>query len=54
MATVFAVGVTNVVWMAALTLIGCLEQIAPHGDTLSVVVGAGLLAWGAALLAGVG
>lgn len=50
MATVFAVGLMNVVWMAALTLIGCLEQIMPHGDKVSAVAGVGLMAWGAALL----
>lgn len=50
MATVFAVGVMNVVWMAALTLIGCLEQLVPHGDKLSAVIGVGLMVWGAALL----
>jgi predicted metal-binding membrane protein len=46
MATAFAVGVMNVWWMAALALTALVEQIAPQGQRLRVVVGGLLLAAG--------
>lgn len=50
MLTALAMGVMNVAWMAVLTAVVVLEQVAPGGRWVSRVCGAGLLAWGAWLL----
>lgn len=47
MAVSFAVGVMNLVWMALLTALLCLEKIAPGGPWWARITGAGLLLWGA-------
>ncbi|MDW7709142.1 MAG: DUF2182 domain-containing protein [Deferrisomatales bacterium] len=52
MALAFALGTMNLVWMAAVSLLLCVEKIAPGGERWSKVFGVGLLAWGAALLLG--
>lgn len=46
MATAFAVGVMNVWWMAALTVLALAEQIAPHGHLLRRLLGAAFLGAG--------
>lgn len=46
MAVCFALGVVNLVWMAALTLFLCVEKIAPRGATSSRLVGYAFIAWG--------
>lgn len=42
----FAVGVMNLAWMAALTVMLCIEKIAPGGDKAGKLFGSGLLFWG--------
>ena len=49
MAVAFALGVMNLLWMAALTLILCVEKIAPGGQRLGRAFGVMLIVWGAAL-----
>ncbi len=45
----------NLLWMAALTLILCVEKIAPGGERASRALGLVLIAWGVwVLLAGSG
>lgn len=51
MALSFALGVMNLLWMAALTLLLCVEKLAPGGQTVSRVFGVVLAAWGVWLLA---
>jgi predicted metal-binding membrane protein len=46
MALSFGLGVMNLLWMVALTLILCIEKIAPGGQTLSRLFGLALIAWG--------
>ena len=46
MAVSFAVGVMNLLWMAALTLFLCVEKIAPRGARLGQVAGLLLVIWG--------
>ncbi len=46
MAVGFAVGVMNLVWMAALTVFLCVEKIAPGGDLAGRVFGGVLVLWG--------
>lgn len=46
MALSFALGVMNLIWMALLTIVLCIEKIAPGGQTFSRVAGLGFLAWG--------
>lgn len=46
----FALGVMNLAWMAVLTVVLCLEQIAPGGAWLGRAFGAGLVVWGLRLL----
>jgi len=46
----FALGVMNLLWMALLTLMLCAEKIGPRGLLAGRVFGAGLAAWGLALL----
>lgn len=55
MALSFALGVMNLLWMAALTFIICVEKIAPGGERVSRALGLVLIVWGAwVLLAGSG
>jgi predicted metal-binding membrane protein len=46
----FALGVMNLAWMAVLTAMVCLEQLAPNGVWLGRAFGAGLAVWGLVLL----
>ncbi len=50
MALSFALGVMNLLWMAAMTLILCVEKIAPRGDRAGQAFGVVLVGWGAGLL----
>ncbi len=50
MFTGFAMGVMNIVWMGFLTILICVEKLAPRGDRIAGVVAAALIVWGAALL----
>jgi predicted metal-binding membrane protein len=50
MLLMFAAGVANLAWMAALTGIMLYEKAAPGGDRLTPVVGAALLVWGTVVL----
>ncbi|MEO8163752.1 MAG: DUF2182 domain-containing protein [Betaproteobacteria bacterium] len=45
-----ALGVMNLLWMAALTVFLVVEKAVPGGDWFGRVVGAALIAWGGALL----
>ncbi len=51
MAAALAVGVMNAWWMALLTAMVTIEQVAPNGDRLGRALGLGLAVWGAVLLA---
>jgi predicted metal-binding membrane protein len=46
----FALGLMNLAWMAVLTAVLCLEQLAPNGPWLGRAFGAGLAVWGLWLL----
>jgi predicted metal-binding membrane protein len=46
MLTGFAVGLMNLAWMAVLTVVVTVEQLAPGGAWLGRLFGAGLIAWG--------
>ena len=46
----FALGVMNLVWMAALTIFMLVEKITPAGRAISRVAGVGLAAWGGWML----
>jgi predicted metal-binding membrane protein len=46
----FALGVMNLAWMAVLTVVLCVEQLAPGGARLGRAFGAGLALWGLWLL----
>jgi predicted metal-binding membrane protein len=48
MATGFATGLANHWWMAAAAVAALVEQVAPHGDRIRVVLGATLIAAGVA------
>jgi predicted metal-binding membrane protein len=50
MITGFAVGVMNILWMVFLTLLVCLEKLAPHGDRIGAVAAAAIAIWGFVLL----
>lgn len=50
MALSFVLGVMNVVWMAALTLVVCIEKLAPRGELWSRAIGAAFVVWGLGLL----
>lgn len=52
MLTGFAMGVMNVLWMAFLTLLICVEKTAPYGDRIAAAVAGGMTLWGVVLLAG--
>ena len=49
MLTMFAVGVGNLAWMAALTGVMVIEKTMPWGRRLAPIVGALLIAWGLAI-----
>lgn len=46
----FALGVMNLLWMAALTLFMLMEKISPAGQFVSRAAGIGLIAWGGWML----
>ena len=50
MALSFALGVMNLLWMACLTVMLCIETLAPRGAHLGRVFGLGLLAWGGGMV----
>lgn len=50
MLTALAMGVMNLAWMAVLTVMVALEQVAPGGLWLRRLFGPGVLVWGAWLL----
>ncbi|MGH2531399.1 MAG: DUF2182 domain-containing protein [Thermomicrobiales bacterium] len=50
MLVMFAVGVGNLFWMAALTGVMAIEKTVSWGRKLAPVVGAGLIAWGVVVL----
>ncbi len=50
MMTAFAMGVMNVAWMAALTLMLAVEQLAPHGERIARGLGVAMCIWGIGLL----
>ena len=52
MALLFVVGVMNIAWVAALTLLVAAEKLLPGGQWIARTAGAGLIAWGALLIAG--
>jgi predicted metal-binding membrane protein len=51
MALLFAGGVMNLAWIAGLALLVLAEKLLPGGPVVGRVLGAGLVAWGAAGLA---
>jgi predicted metal-binding membrane protein len=53
MLLMFAVGVANIVWMAALAVLMAYEKIGRHGERAARLAGAGLVAWGVLVAAGV-
>ncbi len=50
MMTGFAMGVMNLAWMAVLTLVIAVEQVAPHGDRIASALGIAIAGWGFVLL----
>jgi len=50
MMTGLAMGVMNMAWMAVLTLVVGIEQVAPHGDRIAGALGIGIAGWGFVLL----
>jgi predicted metal-binding membrane protein len=50
MALSFALGVMNLLWMAAITVFMLLEKISPAGRFISRAAGIGLIAWGSWML----
>src|SRR4029453_9023708 len=46
MALLFVGGVMNLVWIAALSIVVAIEKLAPYGERLSQLLGAGLIAAG--------
>lgn len=52
MALLFVVGVMNLLWVVALTVVVTIEKLVPKGALLGRSAGVGLLAWGALKLAG--
>jgi predicted metal-binding membrane protein len=53
MLTGFAVGVMNLVWMALLTILICVEKLTPRGEQIAGVAAVGMILWGTALSAGI-
>jgi predicted metal-binding membrane protein len=52
MLTGFAMGVMNVAWMASLTILVCVEKLAPRGERIAGVAATAMILWGAALSIG--
>ncbi len=52
MVLLFVLGVMNLVWVAVLAAIVLVEKVAPRGDVLTRVLGAGLITWGTWLIVG--
>ena len=50
MALLFVVGVMNLLWVAALTLLVAAEKLLPGGLWIARISGAGLILWGMAIL----
>ena len=50
MILLFVAGVMNLVWIAALTILVCLEKVLPYRNLVSVGTGVLLTGWGACLL----
>src|SRR2546430_4222625 len=50
MILLFVAGVMNLVWIAALTILVCLEKVLPYRNLVSVGMGVLLTGWGACLL----
>jgi predicted metal-binding membrane protein len=50
MLLLFVVGVMNLAWIAALTLLVAAEKLVPRGDVIARIGGAVLILWGAAKL----
>ncbi len=50
MMTGLAMGVMNMAWMAVLTLVVGIEQVAPHGDRIASVLGIVIAGWGLVVL----
>src|ERR1700680_4732665 len=53
MCVLFAVGVMNLVWVAALSGLVLLEKIGPAGAIVGRAAGAGIAAWGILLIAAI-
>lgn len=51
MGLLFVVGVMNLLWVAALTLLVAAEKLLPGGTWIARAAGVALIAWGAALIA---
>ncbi len=51
MGLLFYGGVMNLYWIAGLALYVLIEKLAPKAEWFSKITGAGLIAWGALLLA---
>ena len=51
MLLLFVVGVMNLAWIAALTLVVAAEKLLPRGEWIARVGGAAFILWGAAILA---
>jgi predicted metal-binding membrane protein len=52
MLTGFAMGVMNMAWMAFLTILVCVEKLAPRGERIAGVAATGMILWGTALAIG--
>src|SRR5438477_13178638 len=50
MALLFVAGVMNIIWIAALTLLVCLEKVLPARVPISMMTGFMLSAWGICVL----
>ena len=50
MALLFVVGVMNLAWIAALTLLVAAEKLLPRGEWIARIGGAAFILWGAAIL----
>ncbi|MEE8445167.1 MAG: DUF2182 domain-containing protein, partial [Alphaproteobacteria bacterium] len=46
MCLLFAAGVMNPIWIVAIAVYVLIEKVAPHGEAITRLVGAGLIAWG--------
>lgn len=49
MLTGFAMGAMNLVWMGFLTVLVCVEKLAPHGERIAGVAAVAMILWGMAL-----